>query len=249
MDAPAIVAKGITKTFPFVVSDYGLKDILLHAVSYWKRRRQCPTFTALEDVSFQVYPGTALAVLGANGAGKSTLLSILSGVIPPTAGTAKLSGRVGLMLELGSGFCHDLTGRENIILNGLLLGASRKELEEHIEEIIDFSGVRQFIDTPLKNYSTGMQTRLGFSIAIHTRPDVMLVDEVLAVGDSEFRRKCLERITAMKRQGTAFLLVTHNLKDAAKFCEQAIYLDHGKVRFAGPTMDVIHEIKGNNCEY
>lgn len=241
--------ENLHKEFKRIRTDYGLKDILLHSISHIRRLREQKLFTAIEDISFDLYPGESLAVLGRNGAGKSTLLSLLAGIIQPTSGRITAHGRIGLMLELGSGFAHDLSGRENIMLNGLLLGADRQELQQQVEEIIEFSGVRDFIDEPLRTYSTGMQTRLGFAIAVHSRPDILLIDEVLAVGDSEFRRKCLAKLQEMKQKGTAVLLVTHALDDAEKFCDRALYIESGRVRFSGQTADVITAIKENNCEY
>ncbi|MCQ2380246.1 MAG: ABC transporter ATP-binding protein [Victivallaceae bacterium] len=246
-DDKILTATRLGKVFYRTRHDYGLKDILLHSVAYFSRERR--PFVAVDDVSFSVGRGEALAVLGPNGAGKSTLLSLLAGILRPTTGGVNVRGRVGLMLELGSGFRHDLTGRENIFLNGLLLGAKKRELEEIEEEIIDFSGVGDFIDEPLRTYSTGMQTRLGFSIAVHAHPDVMIVDEVLAVGDSEFRRKCLAKLRDEKECGMAVVLVTHALDDAEDFCDSAIYLEHGRIRFAGATRDVISRIAENHCEY
>lgn len=249
MEQPVLRATHLGKSFTRIKSDYGLKDVLLHSLVHFRRRRHRRRFIALEDVSFELYPGESLAILGPNGAGKSTLLSLLAGIIRPTAGEVCVSGRIGLMLELGSGFCHDLSGRENILLNGLLLGAGRAELEAGLEEIIAFSGVGDFIDEPLRTYSTGMQTRLGFAIAVHLRPELMLIDEVLAVGDSEFRRKCLAKLEELKARNVAVVLVTHSLEDARQFCGRALYLEQGRCRFAGPTAAVIKEIQAHRCEY
>lgn len=235
--------------FSRVKSDYGLKDIILHTFSYFRKKRTAKKFVALQDVSFQLHSGESIAVLGANGAGKSTLLSLLAGIITPSSGSIKANGKIGLMLELGSGFCHDLTGRENIYLNGLLLGAKKSYLDQEIDNIIDFSGVRNFIDEPLRSYSTGMQSRLGFAIAVHIQPDLLLIDEVLAVGDSEFRRKCYERLNTLKSRDIGFILVTHSLDDARQFCDYAIYLENGTIRFQGNCNDVIDAIQQNNCEY
>ncbi len=246
---PLIEVRNLCKTFNRFNSDYGLKDILLHSAAYWHKRRSRRVFTALSNISFSLYAGESLAILGANGAGKSTLLSILAGTVVPTSGSVSCSGRLGLMLELGSGFCHDLSGRENIMLNGLLLGAKKKELVRSMDKIIDFSGIHDFIDEPLRTYSTGMQTRLGFSIAIHMVPDIMLIDEVLSVGDSEFKRKCFAKLSEHKARKMSSVLVTHSLDDAGIFCNRAIYLEHGTVRFAGNSKDVIDEIRKNHCEY
>ena len=246
---PLVEVTNLRKVFSRTRADYGLKDVLLHSVSHLKKRLAGREFAALDDVSFLLYPGESLAILGRNGAGKSTLLSLLAGIIKPTGGMVKVRGRIGLMLELGSGFCHDLSGRENIMLNGLLLGATRRELAAAQEEIIEFSGVGDFIDEPLRSYSTGMQTRLGFAIAVHMRPDLLLIDEVLAVGDSEFRRKCGDRMNRMKERGVGTILVTHSLEDAEAFCERGIYLEHGRILFSGPVGEVAELIRTRRCEY
>lgn len=241
--------QNITKTFSRNKSNYGLKDIILHTFHYFYTKYHARKFTALQNVSFQLYSGESIAVLGANGAGKSTLLSLLAGIIPPSSGCIKTDGKIGLMLELGSGFCHDLSGRENIYLNGLLLGAEKAYLDREIDHIIDFSGVRDFIDEPLRSYSTGMQSRLGFAIAVHIQPDILLIDEVLAVGDSEFRKKCYEKLQGMKKSETGIILVTHSLYDALQFCDKAIYLEKGNIRFQGKCSEVVDAIQQNNCEY
>jgi ABC-type polysaccharide/polyol phosphate transport system ATPase subunit len=240
---------GVTKDFQRVRSEYGLKDILLHSVLWLRERKRKKKFTAVDDISFSVAQGESLAVLGANGAGKSTLLSLLAGIIEPSSGSIVRNGRIGLMLELGSGFCHDLSGRENIILNGLLLGAKGSWLKKVEDDIIEFSGVRDFIDEPLRTYSTGMQTRLGFAIAVHMQPDILLIDEVLSVGDSDFRRKCLARLRQMQQQGVTVVLVTHSLQDAVDFCTNAIYLHKGKIIFSGTSGQVADAIQRNNYEY
>ena len=239
----------VCKIFLRQKSDYGLKDIVLHSFRYFRKMREAKKFVALQNVSFQLYSGESIAILGANGAGKSTLLSLLAGIIKPSSGDIKADGKIGLMLELGSGFCHDLSGRENIYLNGLLLGAKKSYLDQNVDKIIDFSGVRDFIDEPLRSYSTGMQSRLGFSIAVHIRPDILLIDEILAVGDSEFRRKCYNKLQNLKTTDVGIILVTHSLDDAVQFCDKAIYLENGTIRFHGDCREVIDAIRKNNCEY
>ncbi len=246
---PLVEVTNLRKVFSRTKSECGLKDVLLHSISHLKNRMASREFAALDGVSFLLNPGESLAVLGRNGAGKSTLLSLLAGIIKPTGGTVNVRGRIGLMLELGSGFCHDLSDRENIMLNGLLLGATKSELKVVQEEIIEFSGVGDFIDEPLRSYSTGMQTRLGFAIAVHMRPDLLLIDEVLAVGDSEFRRKCLARMNRMRDHGVGTILVTHSLEDAEAFCGRGIYLEHGKILFSGPVGEVTDAIRKHQCEY
>jgi ABC-type polysaccharide/polyol phosphate transport system ATPase subunit len=249
MNKRLLDVQNVTKIFTRKRNDYGLKDVILHTFHYFREMHRAKNFIALQNVSFQLNSGESIAVLGANGAGKSTLLSLLAGIIQPSAGSIKTDGKIGLMLELGSGFCHDLSGRENIYLNGLLLGAKKSYLDQEIDSIIDFSGVRDFIDEPLRNYSTGMQSRLGFAIAVHIKPDILLIDEVLAVGDSEFRRKCYDRLQGLKKTDVGIILVTHSLYDALQFCDKAIYLDKGTIRFQGKCSEVIDAIQQNNCEY
>ncbi|MBQ9336602.1 MAG: ABC transporter ATP-binding protein [Lentisphaeria bacterium] len=251
MSEPEVIlqAEHVCKQFTRICSDYGLKDVLLHSFSFFYQHLNSREFRALDDISFTLKRGESLAILGANGAGKSTLLSLIGGIIRPTSGELHVNGRIGLMLELGSGFCHDLSGRENIMLNGLLLGATRREIRDLTDEIIDFSGLRDFIDEPLRTYSTGMQTRLGFAIAVHLKPDIMLIDEVLAVGDSEFRRKCQQKLAEMKQDGVVCILVTHALEHAENYCERAIYLDHGKIVFSGETRTVTDAIRKSGYEY
>ncbi len=247
--APIIRVDGLGKKFRRYSCDYGLKDVLLHSFRHLSRRAGARSTTVLEEVSFELCPGDSLALLGANGAGKSTLLGLLAGIIEPTTGSIAVDGRIGLMLELGSGFCHDLSGRENIRLNGLLLGESRRNLERLEPEIIEFSGLAEVIDEPLRTYSTGMQTRLGFAIACHVSPDIMLIDEVLAVGDSEFQRKCLEKLREMQRNRVVLILVTHSLEAAEQFCDRAIYLDNGRIRLSGPVREVTDAIRSAAWSY
>ena len=249
MNKKLLDVKDVSKIFTRKKNDYGLKDVILHTFHYFREMRRAKSFTALQNISFQLNTGESIAILGANGAGKSTLLSLLAGIIKPSSGSITTNGKIGLMLELGSGFCHDLSGRENIYLNGLLLGAKKSYLDKEIDSIIDFSGVRDFIDEPLRNYSTGMQSRLGFAIAVHIKPDILLIDEVLAVGDSEFRRKCYERLQGLKNADVGIILVTHSLHDALQFCDNAIYLEKGIIRFQGKCSEVVDAIQQNNCEY
>lgn len=185
--------------------------------------------TALADVSFSMSAGESVALVGNNGSGKSTSLKMLAGVIRPTSGTIRARGRIAPLLELGSGFHPDLTGRENVYLNGAVLGISRRELSQRFDEIVDFSGVGQFLDVPVKFYSSGMVVRLGFSVAVNVQPDILLIDEVLAVGDAEFRSKSLERMQSFRDRGTTIVLVTHDLELARAFCDRIIRLDHGRL--------------------
>ncbi|MCB9159067.1 MAG: ABC transporter ATP-binding protein [Caldilineaceae bacterium] len=198
-------------------------------------------FWPLRDVSFSVYPGDSVGILGPNGSGKSTMLKLVTGILEPTEGQITLRGQVASLLELGAGFHPDLTGRENIFLNGSVYGFSRKQMQARLESIIDFAELGDFIDTPVKHYSSGMYVRLGFSVAIHTDPDVLIVDEVLTVGDQVFQQKCLERIYDMKRAGVAIILVSHSLADVQRLCDRAIWLDQGLVRADGPSIGVVDE--------
>ncbi len=194
---------------------------------------------ALRDVSFDVAEGEVLGVIGRNGAGKSTLLKILTRITSPTAGRAEIRGRVGSLLEVGTGFHGELTGRENIFLNGSILGMKRREILRKLPEIIDFAGVEKFIDTPVKRYSSGMYVRLAFSVAAHLEPEILLVDEVLAVGDAEFQRRCLGRMEDFSQQGRTVLFVSHNMQTIAQLCDRAILLDEGQVVRDGPSEEVV----------
>jgi lipopolysaccharide transport system ATP-binding protein len=195
---------------------------------------------ALKDVSFEVMPGEVMGVIGANGAGKSTLLSVLSRIIEPTDGRAELFGRVASLLEVGTGFHPDLSGRENIYLNGAVLGMRRREIDEHFDEIVAFAEVEDFIDTAVKRYSSGMYVRLAFAVAAHLNPEILLVDEVLAVGDASFQRKCLGKMDEVTQNGRTILLVTHNLDVIAKLCGRAIFLRKGQVAVCGPAQEALN---------
>ncbi len=197
-------------------------------------------FWALKDVNFQVEAGETLGIIGRNGAGKSTLLKVLSQITPPTTGEIKLRGRVGSLLEVGTGFHQELTGRENIFLNGAILGMPRQEIIRKLDEIVAFSGVEKFLDTPVKHYSSGMYVRLAFSVAAHLEPDILLVDEVLAVGDAEFQKKCLGKMEeATKKEGRTILFVSHNLTSIARLCSRCLLLKDGRVVKNGKTAEVI----------
>jgi len=196
-------------------------------------------FMALENISFEVKYGSTVGLLGRNGSGKSTLLKIISGVLTPSAGQVTRPVSTAALLELGAGFQPDMTGRDNIYLNSSILGRSRKDTELVIDDIIDFSGISEFIDTPVKFYSSGMYARLGFAIAIHTDPELLLVDETLAVGDAPFQKKCLDRIIQMQNEGRSIILVTHDISTVENFCDSAVVLDHGKLLAQGDTKSVV----------
>lgn len=190
---------------------------------------------ALREVNMEIMPGEVVGIIGRNGAGKSTLLKVLSGITKPTEGTATIRGRVGSLLEVGTGFHPDLTGRENVYLNGTILGMSKSEIDEKFDEIIAFSEVERFIDTPIKRYSSGMSVRLAFSVAAHLEPEILLIDEVLAVGDASFQRKCLGRMGAVASEGRTVLFVSHNVATIEALCERVVVIDQGKVVYDGET--------------
>ena len=198
-------------------------------------------YWALQDVSFDVESGEMLGIIGANGAGKSTLLKLISRIIEPSSGQITVNGRVSALLELGAGFHPDLTGRENIYLNGSILGFSKAETSAIFDDILEFSEMQRFIDVPVKHYSSGMYMRLGFSIAIHVQPDILLVDEVLAVGDQAFQLRCLDKINEMKRRGTTIILVTHNLDMVRNLCSRAIWLDGSSIEAQGAVGHVLEQ--------
>jgi len=218
-----------------------LSGIKEYAIRWLQRRLQYRNFWALNDVSIEVQKGEFFGIVGRNGAGKSTLLKVMARVVRPTLGRVVMLGRTAPLLELGAGFHPELTGRENIFLNGALLGLSRKEIVERFDEIIAFSEIDEFIDAPLRTYSTGMVARLGFSVATSVRPDIMLVDEVLSVGDSQFQEKCLARMSAFQEQGTTIVLVTHSMNRVEAFCERAIWLDGGAIRAQGESSAVVSQ--------
>lgn len=202
-------------------------------------------FWALQDVSFEVPEGSSLGVVGANGSGKSTLLKLLTRTMKPTSGRITVRGRISALIELGAGFHPDFTGRENVILNASFLGIRRQEIERRLDDIVDFADIRQFIDTPVKYYSSGMQARLGFAVAIHVEPEIFVVDEVLAVGDEAFQQKCMDRILQMKERGVSILFVSHNLAAVERLMDQAIWIDRGEVRATGAPADVIDAYRKN----
>jgi len=206
-----------------------------------RRRARFEQFEALKGVSFEVPQGSTFGLIGRNGSGKSTLLKCLARILRPEKGQIITRGRMAAMLELGSGFHPELSGRENVFLNASILGLSRREAEEKFDSIVEFAGIEKFIDSPVKNYSSGMYVRLGFSVAIHVEPDVLLVDEVLAVGDEQFQRKCAERFRALHESGRTIVLVSHSMREIREMCDQAVWLDSGVPRVVGPAEHVVRE--------
>jgi ABC-type polysaccharide/polyol phosphate transport system ATPase subunit len=199
---------------------------------------------ALRDIDLAVAEGESIGVIGRNGAGKSTLLKILSRITEPTAGVARMRGRVAALLEVGTGFHPELTGRENVYLNGAILGMTRRDISRRFEDIVTFAGVERFIETPVKRYSSGMYLRLAFAVAAHLEPDILVVDEVLAVGDAEFQSKCLRRMESVEREGRTVVFVSHNLDAVNRLCQRAVWLDRGTVASLGPTTEVVDAYLG-----
>lgn len=190
-------------------------------------------FLAIKDVSFKVKQGEAWALIGVNGSGKSTLLKAISGILKPYKGSITVHGEIAPLIELGAGFDPNLTARENIYLNGTVLGHSKKFMDEHFDEIVEFAGLQDFLDSPIKNFSSGMSARLGFSVATMVKPDILIVDEILAVGDFLFRQKCMERMNQMLSGGTTLLFVSHNIEEVRRLCDHAAWLEHGNLKMSG----------------
>jgi ABC-type polysaccharide/polyol phosphate transport system ATPase subunit len=221
-----------------------LREAIAGSIRGLGRRGRREELWSLRDVSFQVPEGQALGVVGRNGAGKSTLLKILARITQPTAGCSRTRGRVATLLEVGTGFHPELTGRENVYLNGAILGMGRRETARRFDEIVAFAGVERFVDTPVKRYSSGMYLRLAFSVAAHLEPDILLVDEVLAVGDAEFQAKCLGRMATVEREGRTVVFVSHNLEAITRLCARAVWLDQGAAKAIGPAGEVVDTYLG-----
>jgi ABC-type polysaccharide/polyol phosphate transport system ATPase subunit len=230
MSDPTISVHQVFKKFRRGEQFDSLRDVLAARILRRKSRstRDRAEFWALHDISFSVQPGEAFGIIGPNGAGKSTMLKILAGIMRPNRGTVEINGRVSALIELGAGFHGDLTGRENIYLNASILGMPRRVARRRFDEIVDFAGIREFLDTPIKRYSSGMHARLGFAIAAHVDPGVLLVDEVLSVGDRVFRAKCMDKMADFLKQGTAVVFVSHDLGAVGRFCDRAMVLSRGK---------------------
>ena len=244
MPAPAIAARGIGKKF-LVASTINRSDTLAGTAARGlkrmvsRRRNGAEEFWALRDISFELHRGEALGIIGRNGSGKSTLLKILSRITPPTTGEADIAGRVGSLLEIGTGFHQELTGRENTFLSGTILGMKAREISARFDEIVDFSGVEKFIDTPVKHYSSGMYLRLAFAVAAYLKTEILLIDEVLAVGDAAFQKKCIDKMSEVANEGRTVLFVSHNLGAVSRLCHRGLLLDDGKVISKGSISDVV----------
>lgn len=231
----AVSVQGVSKRFRL----YHERNQSLKAAVLRHGRASYEEFWALRDVSFEVEQGTTFGLVGHNGSGKSTLLKLLAGVYRPTSGSIVSTGRISALLELGAGFHGDLTGRENIHLNGAILGMSRKQIDAAMDEIIDFAGIGEFIDAPVKVYSSGMYVRLGFSIAVTVDPEILIVDEIIAVGDEEFQRKCFDHLYELRKRGTTIVLVSHAMGLVSDLCDRGVWLDHGTVQEVGEIRDVV----------
>lgn len=218
----------------------GIKHFLFNMPKYI-RELSTKKYQALEGVSFSICRGECVAIIGRNGSGKSTTLGMIAGVLRPNSGIVEISGRVSPLLELGGGFHPELSGRENILLNGVLLGLSQAQVAAKLQEIIEFSELQQFIDVPIRTYSSGMLARLAFSVVAHLDPEILLIDEVLGVGDLGFQKKCLEKILEFKKKGVTIVLVTHSVEEVKKVCDRTIWIDNHKVRMDGNSEDVIGE--------
>src|SRR3954449_10001229 len=244
---PAIRVQGLGKRYRLWTGDQPttLSDRISRVTDAFRRRaheEHHPArreIWALKDVSFDVAPGEVLGVIGRNGAGKSTLLKVLTRITAPTSGRAAIRGRVSSLLEVGTGFHPELTGRENVFLNGAILGMKRREIIRKLPDIVEFSGIDQFMDTPVKRYSSGMYVRLAFSVAAHLEPEIMLVDEVLAVGDAEFQRRCLGRMESFSGTGRTVLFISHNMQTINQLCDRVMWLDEGRVAEVGDPSQVV----------
>ncbi len=247
-----VEVKNLSKSYRIGVKKenyYALRDEIVNLTKrpiQWLRgqRTSKENFWALKDVSFSIEQGDAVGIIGRNGAGKTTLLKILSRITPPTGGEALIKGRISSLLEVGTGFHPELNGRENIYLNGAILGMRKKEIDSKFDEIVDFAEIEKFLDTPIKRYSSGMYVRLAFAVAAYLEPEILLVDEVLAVGDYRFQKKCLNKMSKVSREGRTVLFVSHNMLNVTKLCNKAILLDSGKIVTEGSASDVIKQYIG-----
>lgn len=227
----------------FNMSKEKLESFKEYFIKLAKRQLMFEDFKALDGVSFDIKKGDVFGIVGLNGSGKSTTLKIISGILKPTKGTVETSGVIAPLIELGAGFDMELTARENIYLNGSVLGYSRKFMNEKFDDIVAFSEMEQFLDTPMKNYSSGMVARIGFAIATVTTPDILIVDEILAVGDFLFQKKCEERINAMMNDNTTVIIVSHSIEQIERLCKHCVWIDKGKVRMIGETQEVCDAYK------
>ena len=225
-------------TVRFNLATQKIDNLKEYFVKLIKRELMFQEFLALKDVSFQVHEGEAWGLIGTNGSGKSTMLKAISGILEPYKGSIKVDGTIAPLIELGAGFDPEMTARENIYLNGCVLGHTEKFMKEHFNEIVEFAELEQFLDSPIKNFSSGMAARLGFSIATMVKPDILIVDEILSVGDYKFRQKCEERMNELLSGGTTLLFVSHSIEEVKRICDHAIWIDHGVARMQGEVNEV-----------
>lgn len=242
MGTPAVSIENVWKYFRL----YHDKNQYLKTTLLQGRRSRYDEFWALKDVDFEIPFGSTFGIVGSNGSGKSTLLKCLAGILTPDKGRIQSNGRMAALLELGAGFHPDLSGRENIYLNGAILGMTSSEIDRKLEEIIDFSGLEKFVDTPVKNYSSGMVVRLGFAIATNVDPEILIIDEVLAVGDESFQHRCYEKIESFRQDGRTIILVSHGLEQVAQLCSTVAWLDKGAIQEIGPSYEVISKYSGRS---
>lgn len=240
MAVPVVSAEHVSKKFRL----YHERNNSTKAAVMRGGRNKMDEFWALDDVSLEVHEGSTTGLVGANGSGKSTMLKCLARILRPDKGSVSTVGKMSALLELGAGFHPELTGRENVFLNGAILGLKQKELQDRFDDIVDFAGIGQFIDEPVKNYSSGMYVRLGFSVAINVEPDILLVDEVLAVGDEAFQRKCLERFSDLKYNGKTVIIVSHSMQSVLNMCDHAIWFQRGKKMADGDPRSVVEAYTG-----
>ncbi len=241
---PVVIFQNVTKTYPYY--EYitaGFKTFLFNLPKALKQTRK--RFTALEDISFEVYKGECFGIIGRNGAGKSTLLGLIAGVLKPDRGKIIVKGKISPLLELGAGFHPELTGRENILLNGVLLGMTKKEVLKKMDEIIEFSELKEFIDQPLRTFSSGMIARLGFSVIAHLDPDILLVDEVLAVGDLKFQKKCMKKIESFRENSVTIFLVSHSTDQIKRLCDRAMWIENHRIKAIGKPEEICQMYEEN----
>lgn len=242
MSTPAVSVENVWKYFRL----YHDKNQYLKTTLLQGRRARYEEFWALKGISLDIPHGSTFGIIGSNGSGKSTLLKCLAGILTPDKGSITNDGRVVALLELGAGFHPDLSGRENIYLNGAILGMTNAEITRRLDDIVDFSGLGQFIDTPVKNYSSGMTVRLGFAVATSVDPEILIIDEVLAVGDASFQQRCFERIESFRQDGRTIILVSHGLSQVTQLCDQVAWIEKGELKAVGPSLEVVSDYTGNS---
>ena len=242
MSQPAIVVDSVSKNFRL----YHERNRYIKAAILRGRRAKYEEFWALDDVSFEVEHGSTLGIIGSNGSGKSTMLKCLTGIYRPDKGKVSINGNIAALLELGAGFHPELSGRENVYLNAAIMGLSKKDAERQFDSIVEFAGLERFIDTAVKNYSSGMVIRLGFSVAAHVEPEILLIDEVLSVGDQSFARKSSEKIEQFRREGRTIVVVSHSLSGVQQLCKEVVWLEKGRLKMRGPAAEVIAEYTGQS---